>query len=340
MNLIKSANLFLKFIITSCAISLCLLSCGFSSDIAKHPAKRLENYAFVPGQSIDSRIQQIPEMLLKAWRKWDGKNFYKAYTPNEDEIKIIREAIAQLPPLTKQAMKERLVGLYFISDFMGLGVTDWILDKDNNVYTYIIINSDTLKKDISELLTWKENTCFVNDDPAYKIKVDVDLNKNGFLYILLHESAHAADYIFNLTPFTEPYFKKRQQRPNTSAETSFTANIWSDYNKSINEYPFRDAVSFYGISKPPSMKISDAPSIYKELNKSPFISLYGSLSWAEDLAEFLSFYHLTKKMSAHYRINLYRSGELLYSIEPVKNELVNSRFKNLDAFYALPRASK
>jgi hypothetical protein len=69
------------------------------------------------------------------------------------------------------------------------------------------------------------------------------------------------------------------------------------------------------------------------MDGSPFISLYGSLNWAEDLSEFLTFYHLTEKMGLSYRLGVYRNGKSLYSLEPAKSEARRGRFGSMDTFY-------
>ena len=292
----------------------------------------MKNFAFDPKTTLNSRIKPIPTILLTAWQELDEHDDYAAYTPSLDELKIIKYAISTLPPLCSQAMEERLIGIYFISNFISSGATDWIVDKDNNIYTYMIFNPDTFKMNISELLTKKEKTCFINNDPDFNIQIDVGSIHNSFLYILLHESTHVVDYIYNITPFAEPVILQIQ--PNRPHETAFTASKWNSYNESKTKNSFRNAVSFYGIGKPASMKISEAAKIYRALNNSPFVSLYGSLNWAEDLAEFLSFYHLTEILGLNYTINVFHSDKLIYSVEPTKNKKIRDQFKHLQVFYS------
>ena len=48
--------------------------------------------------------------------------------------------------------------------------------------------------------------------------------------------------------------------------------------------------------------LADAPRVYDALQKTPFVSLYGSLNWTDDLAEYVAAYHLTEVLKQPYRI--------------------------------------
>jgi hypothetical protein len=298
-----------------------------SNDILSHPLKHLENYQFDPETSLSARVQPIPEMVLSAWKMWDNRDDYVPHMPSRKEMNIIAQILAALPPLNTQVMKNRLIGIYFVENFATGGLTDWVVDKDNNIYVYIIINTTALQMEMSEFLTWKEKSCFINDDPSFDIEIDVNSSQRGFLYIILHESCHAVDFITGMTPFVEPEMKRFGKIPD---DTDFTRGIWRSYNESAIDYKFRENVIFY---QTPRINISQAQEVYREMDASPFISLYGSLNWAEDLSEFLTFYHLTEKMGFNYQIRVSRNGKSLYSLEPAKSEAKRGRFGNMDTFY-------
>lgn len=69
------------------------------------------------------------------------------------------------------------------------------------------------------------------------------------------------------------------------------------------------------------------------LSQTPFASLYSSKLWADDFAEYVTFYHLTQKMGLPFKINIYNKGELIYSYEPMKSALVKTRFPLMEKFY-------
>ncbi len=306
---------------------------GDVTSLRRHPVKQKECYDFRAETSLFSRVGPAPESVRAAWAKWDHRENYRSYTPSPAERKVIRKALRKLPPLTRRVMKERLLGIYFVSNLLGSGLADWVLDKKGRVYCYLIFNPRTLKMTISELITWKEQTCFVPSDREDEPQVSIEINsrENGFLYILLHESTHVVDYVRQITPFAEPQVKGFYSRQ--PAGTAFTSPVWKGHAETLQAYPFRKKVRFYGIGGPPLAHRAEAVSLYRGLAGSPFFSLYGSLNWAEDLAEFLTFYHLTQKMGLRYRIVVKKGNRYLYRGEPAKNPLVRRRFHTMKIFY-------
>ena len=291
------------------------------------PNKRLSGHQFNPESTLLERIKPIPESLLAELKKTDEREDYAAYMPGPSETAAIATVFEALPPLCTEVMRERLAALYFVSNFVSAGYSDWLVNERNEIYTIIIISAEALKTSIDELLTWKEKSCFIDDNSGFEIKISVSPSQKGFTYIMLHESCHAVDYVLGITPFTEPDIKLLRQTP---AETGFTRGIWRSHKQSVTDYKFREGVSFY---QNPRVKISQAESLYKEMSASPFISLYGSLNWAEDLCEFLAFYHLTEKMGMDYKIEVTQNGKAAYSARPARQEQVRKRFEHLEVFY-------
>ena len=288
------------------------------------PANRqLKNFIFSDKTSLISRVILPPDFVLKYLREFDSRPDYTPYLPDKNEFKMIEEYLKLLPALNIKIMKKRLIGIYFVNNFLGSGFADWVVDKDNKIYVFLVFNTSVLKKNISELITFKEKTNFIMDDKSFDIFLDAGNKYNGFLYILIHESSHVVDYVKRLTPFVEPDMLKIWKK--YVGRTVFTEGIWSGHKKTINHYPFRKDVTFYGFRKGPKIKISNAVNIYKELYESPFCTLYGSLNWAEDVVEMLTFYHLTSKLQQKFVINVLKNGKVIYSIEPMKIPKVKKR---------------
>ncbi|MCP4134285.1 MAG: hypothetical protein GY754_25145 [bacterium] len=316
-------------------LSLVLCSTSGNSDpwklVQQTPHKKIQLLSFDPSSPVISRIASCPNDLLKLWKKLDKRDNYSPYTPSRNEIKIIQEALNKLPRLHKKVLKERLIGIYFINNFHGSGVTDWTINSDNRIYTYIIINPSVLTKDFSTLVTQKDKTCFNINDPSIDISINCGKKYSGFLYILLHESTHAVDYVVNITPYVEPDMVKYNK--NAPQKTPFTKWIWDTYKKPETAYPFRTDVTFYGFNKGPRVNIVRALDMYSSLSRSPFVSLYGSLNWAEDLAEFVTYYHLTQKLGEKYVISVKKNNKVLFSYEPMKSAAVKERFSTMKRFY-------
>ena len=229
-------------------------------------------------------------------------------------------------------MEERLVGIYFINNFLGSGFTDYIISEDNKIYTLLILNPSVFRSDLSSWLTYRENTCFISS-PEHRIEVDCGKEYRGLMYILLHETTHVVDYIQLHTPFVEPDMVKIGNF--RTDKTAFTDGFWEDYSSPAEDhnYSYRGNLTFYGMGGGPKINISDAAEVYKQLSESPFISLYGSMSWAEDFAELVTFYHLTEKLKQPYTIKFFKGKETPYNLEPAKSPNVLKRIKNLQNLY-------
>ena len=317
-------------IITSLIIIGFALDSGCTAKIRHEPAHLFESYRFDENSSLISRVTIPPIFMLNYLKKLDNKPDYYPYLPNSNEMKIVEDALNLLPPLNQRILKKKLIGIYFIRNFLGNGLTDWVVDSQNTVYTIVVVNSGVFTKNLSDLLTIKEKTCFQTDDQEYEIYFDCGKKFNGFNYILLHESTHAVDYIKNFTPYADVQYKNYMHIG--ISETEFTKTIWKGYDASCGDYTFSKRVVFYGFSKP-KLRMSEAAEVYTELSHSPFVSLYGSLSWAEDLAELVTFYHITHVLNQPYAITITRKGEKILSVHPMESPEVRTRLPLLQIFY-------
>lgn len=174
-------------------------------------------------------------------------------------------------------------------------------------------------------------TCFKINDTAFDISFDCGRGYTGLLYILLHETTHIVDYQKKITPYIDQdmkeYFNIRNE------ETAFTKNTWSGIIKTYRNFRFRNKVTFYGFNNGPLIDISDAVAVYRERASSPFVTLYAGLSWSEDLAELVTFYHYTHIMKQKFVLEVKKDGKTIYSEEPVKSADVIKEFDNLKMFY-------
>ncbi len=303
--------------------------------VKSDPAKLLSSYEFDRESDLVSRIKPIPDSLLSMWKKWDGEESYSAYTPSAGELLMIERYISLLPLLLKRVSEERLVGIYFVNGFLGSGATDFVLDDDDEIYVYVIFNPDTLKTGISEWVTYRETTCFdFGENPSTRIAIDCGDEYTGFMYILLHEATHIVDYIDNLTPYLHRALK-RWGLTKDQESTDFTSPVWQDFNQPLDRFKFesRDKVNFYGLNKGPRLQAERSLSIYRDLSHSPFVSLYGSMNWAEDLAELVTWYHFTTVLKQPYEISVYQNDTKKQTFHPMQFPEVRRRFQSITMFY-------
>ncbi|OGS22302.1 MAG: hypothetical protein A2252_04895 [Elusimicrobia bacterium RIFOXYA2_FULL_39_19] len=296
------------------------------------PAYKLESYEFDPNTPLVSRVKKVPDFLLESIKKMDNEDNYLPYTPTEEEMNLIKEELGALPEKYKTVLQKRLIGIYFIDNLLGNGLADWIFDQDDNVYSYIAFNPRSLKLGINELVTNKENTCFINDDSTVKVSIDCGNELPGFVYILLHETSHLADANVNITPYVEPLFS--EYFGFEGKNRNFVKNVWADYRTPAKkaDFPYRSKITVYGFNNGPKIKLSNAKAVYAQFKKTPFASLYSTTNWGDDFADYFTYYHITQKLKQPYRITVKdNSGEFVY--EPMKSRLVRKRFKIVEALY-------
>lgn len=291
---------------------------------------KFENYIFNADTPLVGRIATPPEFVMAYLKKLDNRPDYVPYSPTNEEMRIAGQSLNNLPDLNKSILAKHLIGVYFINNFTGNGLCDWVVDRNGMVYVFIVFNSSAFKNNISDLLTEKEKTCFKKDTPGIDIRINCGSKFNGFQYILLHESTHAVDYVMNITPYVEVNYKNFKKI--AGSDTEFTRGIWSGYDRHKADYQFSGKVSFYGLA-PQNLPLSEAPAIYKELSRSPFVSLYSTLAWPEDLAELVTFYHLTHVLKQPFNISVYSKNKKIISLAPMEFAGVRKRIPLLRRFY-------
>ena len=273
---------------------------------------------------------------MKYIQKSDNKD-YMAYIPSENDMKIIEESINLLPPLHKKIIKERVIEISFINDFMQSAWADWVINKNGDIYCVLAFKRSTLQMDMSQWLNSREKTCFFQDTSEIDIHIDVGTRYSGFLGILLHETTHVVDYIENITPFVEAstYALAIMQNRPLADTYPFIKNVWENNTvpQETHNYGLRDSVTFYGSNNGPKLGISTTKEIYEQLGTTPFASLYGSKNWADDLAEMVLFYHLTQKLKQPYTIYVMKDTMVSYSYKPMENQKVLERFPLTEMFY-------
>jgi hypothetical protein len=231
-------------------------------------------------------------------------------------------------------MRERLIGIYFIKGYQASGMTDFVLDPaGDDIYCIMFLNPETMEHNMQEWVTHKENTCFIDDDPATEIRIRLSDEYTGLLYILAHECTHVVDYSTHVTPYTEPAIGKLLGR--MDAASAFTDDVWTDYRTPAADcdYQMREDISFYGFGGGPLLSDTAAVGIYSGLAGSPFVSLYGSLSWAEDLAEYMCFNHLVNHLGIEYKIEVIRNDSLIFEYEPFSRQQVAGRIDHVPDYY-------
>jgi len=302
------------------------------NEIINDGIHHIKNYSFNPYSDIISRIKPVPAGHLKKLMDLDKRKDYSSYRPSRYELRLFREYFNQLPALNKKTMMETTVAIYFVKNFLGGGMSDFVAGHDNKVFTIMYINPEIFSKSFSQWITYRESSAFKRGDGTIRLDINCGKKYNALMYILIHESSHLVDYVYNINPYVEPSSADVFGiKPNAK---SFTEGVWEDYKYPVSQYAFDDVdkLSFYGLSEAtvPDTKIV---SMYESLRKTPFVSLYGCKNWAEDFADSLTFYHLTQKLKQPYVVTVYKNNKPVMTFSPVKNALVKERWDILEIIY-------
>lgn len=318
--------------LAAAALSL-VLSCRTTQSLAELietiPAKNLENYAFSTDIEIAGRLNISSDIVMSYLNEYDNPaDDYALYVPTEGEQAMLSEYIELLPEHYQSVLKERLISFYFVENFLGSGMADYVLSETNEIYVTLVINPIVFEKDLSELLTYKENTLYRSGGDGFSVNMDVTGDYSGLLYILTHECTHIVDYVDRITPYVEPgLYTLIGENPKTSP---FTTPHWNDYYEPKDPPAYRDKLHFYTTDEKKRIPDTEMADIYTELQITPFVSLYSYLSWAEDLAEYCTLYHLTQNLGLTYSIRLTSGGAAVFEYEPFDDPEMIKRAEVLD----------
>jgi hypothetical protein len=331
-------TLYRSFVIVGVLLSMMACHAHSRTDLLRvideTPAKNLRSYQFDASSSLLARVKPPPDFVVSFWGRTDKAFDYASYMPTVPELGMIDEYLSKLPRHLKDVLQDRLVAIYFINNLRGSGVTDYVLNDHYDVYLIMLFNPAALKTDISTWMTFRENSCFTGKAPdEVSLKINCGKQYSGFLYALVHESAHAVDYVESYTPYTEKQIKIIRQVKTT--QTLFTKDVWTDRRTPLAPYDFpsRRNLTFYGTDGGPKISISDTPRIYKQFAATPFVSLYGSMNWADDFADTVMFYHLTQVLGQPYEIHLTSKSGSSLVLRPMDSSLVKARFSVIQSLY-------
>ncbi len=322
--------IFITIVITSCDSDR-----GFAEQISNMPMRHLDNYNFNRENSFSQRLNVSGDMVLSYLQEMDSDPNYSLYDPTESEKVIVEKYFSLLPSYIYDLCKERLAGIYFINDFYSSGLTDFIYGDEGDIYTILVINPSVLEKSVSELFTYKDKSCFKNENSDIRLEIDISDFYRGLLYILLHETAHIVDYVERETPFVHMTMKRLGIVKEGKA--AFTDQYWSAYRTPIDtlELKYNDSLRFYTEEDDRLISNRNMISVYKELEKSPFCSLYSTTSWAEDYAEYVSLFYMTQALNLKYNIKIFDNDNLIYEFAPFENEKVLKRADKLKVLSSL-----
>jgi len=266
---------------------------------------------------LEDRIGSAPDSFLK---QFDGEPGVKVspHVVTTAERMVVAMALSDLTSVQRGVLRERLHSIYFIDGLPNNALTYPDDDKAAEPVYNIAVRAGVLDESISELVTRKEQTLF--DTTGSDISVNVDAgNLDAIVYVLLHEATHIVDASLGVTRDVKA----------ATALSPLVNNVWSDSLTPVEQYrqPLLMKVRYRHDGH--VLPISKAPDVYDALGLTPFISVYGSTNWHDDLAELVAWTQLTGCLHQPYRISIRKGTKVIRTIEPEKSNLVHGRLKYL-----------
>lgn len=271
-----------------------------------------------------SKISVAPENIFKKFI--DAGMHPTNHELTNAEQKKIEKAFSLLPSLHIKILKEHLHSISFMDNMPNTALTSPVESTDSIKKFNITFRAGILNETISEWATWKEKSLYATTtNPSLEIQIDAG-NLDAFVYVLLHEATHVVDAVLKLTP-------DANEDENLVQHTSYTKNLWRLFNSPMTKFtnPILEKTRFRSGKVQP---ITAAKETYNQLEKTPFVTLYGMASWYEDIAELVTIYHLTIKLNQPFVLYIKENGKIISKFEPMKNKLVKKRLKHLEVFYS------
>jgi hypothetical protein len=282
-----------------------------------------------PTTLLVSRVKGTPKSVLDLFQE-PGRPTPTIHILTDGERRKLESAIASMPPLHRHVLQDRLHIVSFLDGMPNTALTSTVNSEEPYRLFDITINAAILRQDVSEWLTQKERSCFDSAGSSLSVSV-VAGTLDALVYVLLHEATHIVDASLKITP-TIPA-KGRHDGAGVALGSSFTEGVWSELSVPVPRYrdPLRERVRFYRLGG--AIPIDQADAVYASLRQTPFASLYGGGNWLDDLAEYVTVYHLTEVLRQPYRIVIREGDKEVFAYEPMKADLVRSRVGQMKRFY-------
>ncbi|TVT40522.1 hypothetical protein FNT36_13675 [Hymenobacter setariae] len=271
---------------------------------------------------LADRVQDTPATVVRLFK--DAGMSPRAHVLTVNERRLVAQSLAALPPLYQRVLQTRLRSLSFLDNMPNTALTSTVESTSPSPLFDITIRAGILQQTASEWLTEKERTCFTPNDSTVQVAIEGGA-RAALDYVLMHEATHVIDATLKLTPTSSA----TGQLLDSAAAKPFTAGVWQ--RRTLPTPAWRHAlllqIPFRRGGK--ALPITKAAQVYASLQQTPFVSLYGSSSWTEDLAEYLTVYYFTHRLHQPFRIVLRQHAQELWAYEPMQSGLVRRRMRQL-----------
>ncbi len=307
-------------------VALCLTACAagqsacLKSRMDRHEVRSLDFWQDYRRGNLEDRLHAAPQPLLDYLHLDNRLNGYdtrpQAAVADDSFRQDVRQAIVELPGPVQAAVKEKLIGIFFVRNLGTTGYTEAVADPQGKPAAgFVVLDVESLRRTANAWATFRENTVFQNDGEG-RLRVTLeeapnDNAKNAIQFILLHEFGH-------LVSIGERFHPDWLDKTKTEGTYLFYPLSWrkakDGSNVSLFEdvFPERRDVRFYG---KPRLKSSQMEGVYRSLAMTNFVSLYGATSPFEDFAESFALYVHSAWMKKPYRVEITQSGNRVFLYE-------------------------
>jgi hypothetical protein len=262
---------------------------AIAAQVARHEVRQAEFWSETWRLPLSERIRHAPLSLLDFIKKdsfLGGVYCDPTSAQHEDKLEPeLRGAIKSIPKIVHDLAAPRIAAIVLVKGLGSLGYSFPVASgRIPHAGSVIVLDEDLLDQPVNEAFAWREKLAL---RPAPSIDVQVTLEhggenntRNAFRHVLLHEFAHAI----------------AGHRPDP-ADPSFGAYYKTGWewhrDRYISRYEFfvKNPVRSYarGAATAEGRPVA---TVYAELMRTDYATLYSATSPAEDLAEgFATFVH-------------------------------------------------
>lgn len=260
---------------------------------------------------------ELVEFVAQYNRSTGNGSVPGAAMPDRDFIDDVAMAIAALPLQVRNALAPCLIGVYFMHGLGSSAVTDVVARANGELIgSVVMVDVDVFRdRTANEWASWRDNTPFIASDD---IRLEVliadpaeDNRTSALQYVLLHEFGHVLAAGSGLVP----EWWTGAPPAKTAGEYGFLQQSWRiDHGGEIlplpaEDFPLRADIAYYAHAA--HLPAAALPSIYADLGRTAFPTLYAASSVQEDFAESFTTYVHSVLMRKRLELNIYRDGQLL-----------------------------
>jgi hypothetical protein len=304
----------------ACALALSCQSLQSSGERPKDPAQLLRSYSFDLTSEFLDRLAFPPAFLIDYLNRMDKTDIYEGYELHEVERGTLADYYRGLPAVFRTVLSEKVIGIYFVENCMGGGMTEFVFGDDGSSYAILILNPETLRKSLSEWITFRDSSSY-EDSTVYSLKSDCGEGYYGLLHTLTHEACHIYDYFQSVT---------NGFNLKSGGYTDFSRKVWKKFDEpaSGDEFIDRKKLTVYGLGA--ALPFETAVAQYRALQNSVFPSIYGSMNVLEDFAETFTWAYLSRVYGISYEVVISKFGNEIVRYSIHKNDNATGRWGIID----------